>query len=144
MSSKFKEALSYALRLLCRRDYSEKEILNKLTDRFPAVDSEKVVAHLKENGYLSDYRTGFNYAISKMEKGWGRRKIRFYMIQKGIPEETADRILREIEFDYSFIKKILKKRFGDNLKTEKQKATRFLQQRGFSYTEIYNLISGKI
>ncbi|WP_456426047.1 regulatory protein RecX [Desulfurobacterium sp.] len=144
MNSKFKKALTYALRLLSRRDYTEKEILFKIKQRFPEVNSEEVIKHLKENGYLSDYRVGFNYAISKMEKGWGKRKIRFHMVQKGITEEIADRILMEIEFDYSFIKKTLRKRFGDNLHTKREKVTRFLQQRGFSYTEIHNLISGKI
>ncbi|OMH40876.1 regulatory protein RecX [Desulfurobacterium indicum] len=144
MNSKFKEALTYSLRLLSRKDYTEKELVFKLNRRFPEIDCEKVIKYLKENGYLSDYRTGFNYAVAKMEKGWGRRKIRFYMRQKGISEEVADRIIMEIEFDYSFIKKTLEKRFGKNLKLQKDKVIRFLQQRGFSFTEIHNLISGKI
>ncbi|WP_456395435.1 regulatory protein RecX [Desulfurobacterium sp.] len=144
MNSKFKEALTYAFRLLSLKDYTEKELAFKLKKRFPEIDCEKVLTHLKENGYISDYRTGFNYAIAKMEKGWGRRKIHFYMRQKGISEEVAERILMEIEFDYAFIKRTLEKRFGKNLKTHKNRVTRFLQQRGFSFTEIHNLISGKI
>jgi len=145
VNSNFKNALLYSLKLLSRRDYSEKEICRKLAVKFPDAETEEVIKNLKENRYLSDYRVAYNYALSKMEKGWGKRKIKFYLFKKGVDEETVDTALNSIEFDYSFIKKELEKRFDKpKEKKEREKIERFLSQRGFSYLEIFNLISDKI
>jgi len=145
VNSNFKSAVSYALQLLSRRDYTEKEIKQKLIKKFQNLKAEEVVSYLKENGYLSDYKVAFNYVLSKMEKGWGRRKIKAFLLKKGVSQEIIERVMVEIAFDYSFIKKDLHKKFTKiNTQSEKNKAFRFLQQRGFSYTEIINIISGKI
>ncbi|SNR91376.1 regulatory protein RecX [Desulfurobacterium atlanticum] len=145
MNSNFKSAISHALRLISLRDYTEKELQDKLSLKFQNLNIEKVLDYLRKNGYISDYKVAFNYAISKMEKGWGRRKIKAYLLKKGISKEIAEQVLIEIEFDYSFIKKDFEKKFQTlQTKKEKERAFRFLQQRGFTYTEIINIISGKI
>ena len=145
MDSKFKKVYAYSIFLLSKRDYSPESLRRKISEKFPEIESQIIdsaIDSLKREKFLDEFRTAYNYFISKMEKGWGKRKIRHHLRQKGFSKEIIDELEISIEFDYSFIRKEVEKRFGQEIKDRKlkEKAKRFLFQRGFSYCEVENIL----
>jgi len=140
----FKELFSYALTLLSRKDYSEKALRRKLKEKFPSCAKEaldSVLRELSSQGYLNEYKTVWNYFEEKEKKGWGKKKISYSLRQKGFNEN----IVREVEltypFDYSYVKELLSKRYNLKDRKDREKAKRFLNSRGFSYSEISHILS---
>ncbi len=145
MDSKYKEAFTYALKLLARRDYTEAELKSKIFQKFSLREEETllIIDELKRSNYLNDFRTATSYYISKMEKGWGKKKIAWHLRQKGINNETITEVVNSIPFDYSYIQKQVKKRFDLGDKKERKRAERFLANRGFSHVEISNILKSQ-
>lgn len=145
MELEFKKTYAYAISLLSKRDYSPKLLRKKVSEKFPDVKSctlDDLIENLKREKFLDESKMAYNYFVSKMEKGWGKRKIGYYLRQKGFSDEVIDELQLSIEFDYSFIKNEVEKRFGEDIKDRKQKekAKRFLLQRGFSYCEVKHIL----
>ena len=140
----YKKAYSYALLLLSRRDYSVKSLLEKVKKKFPNLSDEEAYLlkeKLEEIGVLNEKRAIQSYFFSKMEKGWGRRKIAFHLRNLGFPEEKIKAVLEGEEFDYSFIIRELKKRYNFRSQKDWEKVKRFLLQRGFDYSEISDILN---
>ncbi|WP_457679295.1 regulatory protein RecX [Thermovibrio sp.] len=140
----YKEAFSYGLKLLSRRDYSEKELFKKLLKRFPNAGEEvkRAVKELSSLGFIDEYRAVLSYFENKEKKGWGKRKIVYYLLQKGFKEDVVKEVELSYPFDYSYIEREVKKKFS-NLKApkERQKLKAFLLRRGFSFCEVENILS---
>ncbi|GEM_PF-3300191 len=143
MDSTYNKALTQALKLLARKDFTFHQIKEKLSKKFPQNTVARVLEYLSTKNLLNDYRFALNYSQTKMEKGWGRRKIRYHLKLKGISEEVINTVENEIEFDYSFIEKELSRKYNLSNKKEKERATRFLSSRGFTIGEILNLLEKK-
>ncbi|WP_163329035.1 regulatory protein RecX [Desulfurobacterium thermolithotrophum] len=144
MDLTFKKIYTYTIFLLSKKDYSPQSLRKKILEKFPEAENQiinNVVDTLKKEKFLNEFRTAHNYFTSKMEKGWGKRKIRYSLRQKGFSEEVIKELETSIEFDYSFIKREIEKKFGQvKDKKLREKAKRFLLQRGFSYCEIENIL----
>ncbi len=145
MESSYKEALAYALKLLSRKDYTEAELKSKIVQKFSLREEEilLIINELKLSNYLNDLRTATSYYISKMEKGWGKRKIVWHLHQRGIKEEAITEVINSIPFDYSYIKREVEKKYNLKDKKERKRAERFLANRGFSYIEISNILKSQ-
>ncbi len=149
MEKEFKRALSYAISLLSKRDYSVKELIKKVKVKFPNLKEELklIERELLENKFLDEKRAVINYFLSKIERGWGKRKIKGNLLKLGFPEELIDEVFLTVPFDYSFIVQELEKRYRLENRKERERAKRFLLQRGFSFQEVYeimNMIDRKI
>ena len=71
MDSKFKKVYAYSISLLSRRDYSPESLKRKISEKFPEIENQtvdSVIAILKREKFLDEFRTAYNYFISKMEK----------------------------------------------------------------------------
>ena len=142
MNSEFNRAVSFAIRLLSKRDYTSFKLRRKVEGKFPSVNSKDVISYLISRGYIDDERVAFNYAISKVEIGWGKRKIRYKLLEKGIEKSTVDEVLSKVEIPVENIKRLLRKRFGEN--PDRNKLRKFLLNRGFTFEEIKEIFSDRI
>lgn len=86
-----------ALRLLERKDYSRKELWNRLRkDGYDENLTEQIISYVDSYHYLDDTRVAGNYIRSKKEYK-SKRELEFLLKQKGINE---DDILLALEENY--------------------------------------------
>lgn len=84
-----------ALRLLERRDYSRKELSERLKkDGYTGVVIEQIMEYLDEFHYLDDVRVAGSYIRCHKERK-SRRELEFLLKQKGIGEEEVELALEE-------------------------------------------------
>lgn len=132
----YRQIKDIGLRLLARREHSQKELLDKLTLRgFDAETSRRVVSELAEQGWQCDRRYAESYARQRIEKGYGPLRIQYELQQRGITEVDLDGVLDELNENWLTIveKTYLNKYDPDARLSTKEwlKRSRFLQQRGF-------------
>ena len=140
----FREAFTYVLSLLSKRDYSLKALAEKVKRRFSDItdnEMELLKEELVKNGYVNEVEAARRYFLGKAEKGWGKRKIFYHLKTLGFPEE----VIREVElttpYDYSFIEKEIKKL---SIRKSQEQLKRFLLQRGFSLSEISEILRKRV
>lgn len=140
-ASKFEDVLNYGTWHLGRRDHSTHELREKLyrkTDNETWID--QTIKYLTEQKYLDDKRYTENYLKDCNEfKQFGPSKIKQELKQKGIDNEIINNSILESEFDYfeSALQCLNKKqRTPITDRKEKEKLTRFLLSRGFSFDMI--------
>ncbi|QNN22420.1 regulatory protein RecX [Planctomycetales bacterium ZRK34] len=94
-----------AQRLINRRDYSSGELRFKLTQKgHDARTSEAVVARLVELGIVDDEAYGRSViATQRARKGAGARLLQQKLMQKRLPRELIDELIREADEDYDHI-----------------------------------------
>ena len=134
------------LRLLMRREHSQKELLNKLTAKgFKQADILPVIAELAEQGWQSDTRYAESYSRHRLKKGYGALAISYELKQNGITDFDIEPVLFDIADDWlSLIQQVYEKKYGDDKKPslpERAKRARFLLQRGFSSALIQQLFN---
>jgi len=84
-----------ALRLLERKDYSRKELIDKLkNDGYTEELVEKIIEYIDSYHYLDDIRVAGSYIRSRM--GYkSKRELEYTLKQKGISEEEIDLAILE-------------------------------------------------
>lgn len=134
-------ALQSAVRLLARRDHTEKELVYKLRQRkFDAAAIDDALQRCRDLGYVDDARTAAMMAAHMASRGNGPLKIHRTLHQKGVDEAIIERALNgcgdedaQVESARYILKRI---RFRLNRETDRQKkrikAYRFLTGRGFT------------
>ncbi len=127
--------------LVNKRDYSSKELLEKLLqDGYSQEVSEELVSRAENNGLVNDDRFAEVYIHSKSFAGWGRRKIERELARKGIdcnqlpgwPEHyisESDEAERALE---------LARRRRLTGKNDFQKIVRHLLSKGYSMSIAYD------
>lgn len=84
-----------ALRLLERKDYSRKELMERLRkDGYTEGMTEQIIEYLDSFHYLDDARVAGSYIRSRKEYK-SKRELEFLLKQKGISEEEIDLALEE-------------------------------------------------
>lgn len=140
----------YFYRLLARRDYSRKELLNRARKKgYPDSLTNPVLDSLEQQGELDELRFAKNFIHDKLHLGqWGPRKIKGALIQKGIRDHRIDAIIDEAfsEVDrLQLMRKLVDKRKyffakeSDGIQ-RKRKIFNYLQQKGFFYNTISEYI----
>ncbi|MBI5577888.1 MAG: regulatory protein RecX [Deltaproteobacteria bacterium] len=137
----YRKALSSALRLLGRRDYSVAELRQKLIRRDVAEDViQTVLAECLRLNYLDDTRTAHALIERFKRRGCGLYRIRHELAQRGLSGETF-RDLLEQSLAPSEERELARRTLQKKLKTlghapepRKQmlRLQRFLRGRGFS------------
>ncbi len=132
-----KEIREICIRLLTRREHSQRELQDKLVlrgfDRFAA---QTVIDVLAEEGWQSDERFTESYARYRIRKGFGPVKITYELRQRGVVEIDLDSVILDLTDGwFDLIEQVYHKKYiDDGVLSQKEwiKRSRFLQQRGFN------------
>lgn len=124
-----------ALRLLARREHSERELSRRLNRSFDATSVAGVLTDLATRGLQSDDRFAESFVRERVRRGQGPLRIRADLQQRGTPEDVIDRHLtRSASFWLAQAREVRRRRFGEAIavdRTERARQLRFLLQRGF-------------
>ncbi|MDD5214771.1 MAG: regulatory protein RecX [Methylococcales bacterium] len=143
MNSVAHDIKNHCLRLLARREHSQKELLTKLMQKgFSPADIQPVIAELAQNSWQSDARFAENYARARLRKGYGATAIRYELTQKGI--DVADTNLNDVLLTVAdnwldLLTQTYCKKYGEIEPLTRQdwaKRCQFLLRRGFSSSQI--------
>ena len=91
-------AMEKAVSLLAIRARTEKEIVDALRrNAYPEDSIARVMAYLREAGYISDAGFAEHWITARTAKGIGARRIRMELRQKGVSSEEIDNALSELD-----------------------------------------------
>ena len=141
ISSDLKQIKESGLRLLARREHSQKELLNKLLLRgFGKDDILVVIDEFALQGWQSDSRYAESYARSRILKGYGPVWISYELKKNGIEAVDLEDIVCKTAGSWlELLEQVYTKKYGHDLRIDRNewaKRSRFLMQRGFSGTMI--------
>lgn len=130
-----------AVDLLSRREYSEKTLRQKLSDRSENIDDiQNVIDYMQELGYQSDERFTRVFFNSRIIKKLGPFRIQRELKEKGIDKHLISAQLNESEIDWFELAvdsgACKSKQLDLNDFAAKQKLYRYLAYRGFSQDHI--------
>ena len=132
--SRRKSASEYAMLLVSSHSYTEKGLREKLSSKEKYTDDEieDAVAYVKKFGYINDLRLAGNAVPKLALRLWGKKKICYYLRQKGISSEVVATLdFSDIDF-YENCKSLALK----NRQKPREKLIRLLLNAGFSSDEI--------
>lgn len=146
-----KRAKLRAMNLLKSRAYTEKKLREKLqSGRYPEICIDSAVAYVKSYGYINDRQYAADY-IFYHGSGMNRQQIFRKLREKGIDGEIISNTYQEYcdggnapeeeQLIYRFLKK---KNFvpeDDDAWEKKNKLTRTLLQKGFSYDKVMRVFA---
>jgi regulatory protein len=127
------------------QDRCTSEVEQKLSDLdVPPTEQLNYLAYLEAERFLDDRRYAGSFVRGKhYHKGWGRIKIRHHLQQKGLSGSLIETALREeiAAADYqATLQKLTRSKWQqweeEPLLTRKDKTSRFLAQRGYTWEEI--------
>lgn len=141
-----KRARLRAMNLLKSRAYTEKKLREKLQrSRYPQACIDGAIAYVKSYGYINDEQYAADY-IFYHGGGLNRQQIFRKLRQRGIAEEIVCNAYREYynegnapeeeKLIYRFLKKKNFEPEGNDAWEKRNKMTRTLLQKGFSYDKI--------
>lgn len=141
--SDFKKAKEKALNYLSLRDYSQKELYQKLLLKFDSDTAKAAVAKAMELGLINDEKFAAARAKSLIGKNKSRREVQNVLSQKGIDRDTAAEILQQLEPDDSIAcAAIIQKHYTSKIAAGKTPAViAALARRGFSYSTIKSALA---
>jgi len=139
-----KEIRDICIRLLTRREQSQRELLEKLaTKGFEPSDTQYVIDELIQESWQSDERFAESYTRHRIKKGFGSVKIAYELRQRGVTGFNMEPVILDLAGSWlELMEQVYYKKFADNQmlsQKEKLKRIRFLQQRGFSNELIKSL-----
>jgi len=124
------------LRLLARREHSQRELLDKLALRgFNRDEAELVIGEMAEQSWQNDERYAECYVRQRIASGYGPIRIRYELQQRGIDAVDLDAQVEEQGGWQHLLLDVYRNKYDDDqslTQNEWLKRSRFLQQRGFS------------
>lgn len=145
------DVFNYAVFLLSRRDYAEKELaalLPRKTDNEDWISATLI--KLKEIDYINDKKFCTSYIRNSIEtKGHGKRRITRELEIKGVNSDLISAYFEKKEGEINFnlkAKELLDRKIKEPITEEKarSKAQRFLMTRGFDFTAINYAINNHL
>jgi len=150
------ELLDYAVKSLAAKMKSERDLRRRLADRVSADETgraavEKVIAKLKELGYLSDARFAADFARLRQEnEKFGARRVQQGLMQKGVASSVVNEAVTkqyedvdEVALARQYVeRKRLKQPSGDREQRQKEtaKIMRRLVAAGFSSRAVWAVL----
>jgi regulatory protein len=131
-----------AVDLLSRREYSRRELYQKLAPHAESPDEVgKVLDELASRGWQSDNRFAEQFAEIKGRK-YGSRRLAAEMRERGIESETITEALAGQD-DVALARQLWQKKFGQppQSQEERVKQIRFLAARGLPMDAIRKVLS---
>lgn len=130
-----------AAKLLARREHSRLELGRKLGQR--GYDDDVIAAALDElehDGFLDETRFAESYVRLRAEKGYGPKRIRLELSERGVSRADAAAALAAADVDWAqSAREVREKRFGGDAPdafAERARQTKFLDYRGFDRAQI--------
>ncbi len=140
-----RRAYSRALYFLRFRDYSEKEMQNKLKLDFTDDAIENAIKKLKEQKLLDDEKFASKYAdVLIFEKKFSKKMAVYELTKKGIDKQISENIVDNIDIDEKDqIRDLISRKYKDAYNNEKVKrrAIAFLQRHGYKIHDIFDVIN---
>ena len=133
---------NYAIDLVSRKMYSEKEIRAKMKQKeFSQTAIDSVVDILKEYGYINDEAYAAIYCEHYMKK-YGVKKLEFELKNKGIAPEIIENAVAGVKNDDTLEELIKKRVAGKELDVkEYSKTVRYFLSKGFEYDKIASILN---
>ena len=138
----FESAKTYAANLVSARSYTERGMKQKLMDHTgDEATANKVLAFLKEYKLIddSDYARRFASDCLNLKK-YGRRKIKYKLLEKGIPAEIAENAIEELDcndVEAENLEKLMQKKLGGDFDMKNvMRAKRYFAAKGYSFDDI--------
>lgn len=134
-----------ALKMLARRDHSEFELQTKLEQRgYPLTAIKSVLNEYKSANYLNDNRFTESFVRWRRSRGYGPLKIKYELKNKQISDELIADHLKIADNAWVLeAKTVLEKKFRGQPPQdfkETAKRMRYLQQRGFTQSQISTVV----
>ena len=132
----YEASLEKGIFLLSLRDRTKKELQQKLNEKYRNSKMvEKSVLKLVELGYINDKEYAVSYIMSRK---YGKKRIIYNLMQKGIGRETIEEAYFSIEEEYekNIEDEKLEKAIEKNIKKEENKLIQYLVRQGFSLNKV--------
>ncbi len=141
-------ARAAALAMLARREHSAHELQTKLKQKgFAAAVVEAVVTALQSQRLLSDVRFAEALATMRRRRGFGPLYIAQELRRKGVSDALIAEVVDTQTADWrALLREVRCKKFGvepPKTAAETAKQIRFLQQRGFAYEQIRQVLNSQ-
>jgi len=133
------EAKRKALNMLSVRDYSQAELISRIAQKTGAESAAAAAERMCELGLVNDDRYALNCAQQYFDKGYARRRIRFELQKRKLPEDVINQTLEELDFSDSEQRalELIERRFGSLADdAAKRKAVSYLERCGYDYSAI--------
>ena len=137
------EARNRALRLLDKRDYSRKMLLDKLTEKgISPADAEEAADWLCSVGLVDDRRYAGLVVRHYAAKGYGERRVRDELYRRGVPKELWDEALAEMPEQDDTLDRLIRSKLGGKEPSKENlgRVSAALQRRGYGWQEIREAI----
>ena len=135
-----RRAKEKALYLLEYRSHSKKELTDKISRTASREAAEAAAQRMEELGLINDEAYARELARSLLErKGYGVRRARQELLQKGIDRELVEEILEEQAPDpREKLREIVERKYQDRLRDAKgyRRTAAALQRLGYGYEDI--------
>jgi regulatory protein len=138
-----KRALKCALFLLKYRPRSRLELEIALKRKeFTADVIQSTIEKLEGYGYVNDSDFARLFVNSRLNRGWGARRIVMAIKRLGVDEDTYKPFLPLPAVSRKMLLELAerKAKFYRGKKNAKQKLMRFLAARGFSFDDIFHVL----
>jgi regulatory protein len=151
MTDYLKDALRKAAMFCAYQERTQQEVRDRLKDwGVVADDAEEVIAELIQQNYLNEERFAKSFAGGKFRvKGWGKRKIKQHLQQRGITGYNLDQAMKEIASDdyrttlADLLDKKRRSLRDDNPLVIKQKLVRYALSKGYESDLIFSVLGGE-
>lgn len=132
--------------LLARREHSRLELEHKLGQRAETFAMlEQTLDQLEEDNLLSDERFSEAFVYSRLNKGYGPVRVKSELKARGVSSMLIDQYLDERADSWlQQLQQVVIRKYGPQPERDRDsraKQQRFLQQRGYSYEQINQVLS---
>ncbi|GAB3749140.1 regulatory protein RecX [Spirosoma pomorum] len=151
MTDYLKDALRKAAMFCAYQERTQQEVRDRLKDwGVVSDDAEEVIAELIQQNYLNEERFAKSFAGGKFRvKGWGKRKIKQHLQQRGITGHNLDQAMKEIASDdyrttlADLLDKKRRSLRDDNPLVIKQKLVRYALSKGYESDLIFSVLGNE-
>lgn len=129
-----RSALQRGVDLLARREYSRRELRERLHARgHDAQETETALDTLASRQYQSDARYAEMLARSRAAQGYGPRRIRMELSAQGVTRELCEVAMDSLNQDWDqTARALVRRRYGASPNPgDRTRAAQFLLRRGF-------------
>lgn len=149
-ASRAREASQTAFNLLSKRSHSRLALSRKLERRgFDGDAIEEALARCDSLGYLDDAALARRWRIRMQEKGYGLRRIRMTLVQKGFTKEHIDGAFSGYDAaseEAALAQRLLARKLSAAARSPvdrkaREKWFRFLCNRGFSRSDALSAVN---
>ena len=148
MTEYLKDALRKAAMFCAYQERTQQEVRERLKEwAIFGDDAEEVIAELIGQNYLNEERFAKAFAGGKFRvKGWGKRKIKQHLQQRGIAGYNLEQAMKEIapdDYRTTLMNLLDKKRrslHDDNPLVIKQKLVRYALSKGYESDLVWQVL----